>query len=83
MALASYGRPRFLDELRRAVYATGDGGFRTEPVDWQSLVKRRAAGRGVDPGPRRPRRQRAARGWRRCCSSSPRWLHERDRRPAR
>ena len=43
MALASYGTPRFLDELRRAVYTTGDGGFRTEPIDWQSLVKQRGA----------------------------------------
>jgi carbamoyltransferase len=43
MALASYGKPRYLDELRRAVYTTGDGGFRTEPVDWASLVKPRAA----------------------------------------
>ncbi len=43
MALASYGRPRFLEELRRAVYATGDGGFHTDPVDWQSLVKQRRA----------------------------------------
>jgi len=41
MALASYGRPRFLDELRRAVYTTGDGGFHTDPIDWQSLVKQR------------------------------------------
>jgi carbamoyltransferase len=43
MALASYGRPRHLAELRRAVYTTGDGGFRTDPVDWSSLVKARAA----------------------------------------
>ncbi|HYO33909.1 MAG TPA: carbamoyltransferase C-terminal domain-containing protein [Nocardioidaceae bacterium] len=43
MALASYGRPRHLAELRRAVYTTGDGGFRTEPVDWSSLVKPRSA----------------------------------------
>jgi carbamoyltransferase len=41
MALASHGGPRFADELRRAVYATGDGGFRTEPIDWGSLVKQR------------------------------------------
>ncbi|CAN5382853.1 carbamoyltransferase C-terminal domain-containing protein [soil metagenome] len=40
MALASYGEPRFLDELRQAVYSTGDGGFRTEPIDWSGLVKR-------------------------------------------
>jgi carbamoyltransferase len=43
MALASYGRPRHLPELRRSVYTTGDGGFRTDPVDWSSLVKARAA----------------------------------------
>lgn len=42
MALASYGKPRFLEELRSAVYTTGDGGFHTDPVDWQSLVKRRS-----------------------------------------
>ena len=43
MALASYGKPRFLDELRRAVYTTDDGGFRTDPIDWQSLVKQRGS----------------------------------------
>jgi carbamoyltransferase len=43
MALASYGNPRYLDELRGAVYTTGDGGFRTEPIDWSSLVKPRTA----------------------------------------
>jgi carbamoyltransferase len=43
MALASYGRPRFLDELRQALYTTGDGGFRTDPVDWGSLVKKRGS----------------------------------------
>ena len=34
MALASYGEPRFLDEFRALVRTTGDGGFRTEPIDW-------------------------------------------------
>jgi carbamoyltransferase len=34
MALASYGKPRFREELRDLVYTTGDGGFRTERVDW-------------------------------------------------
>ena len=43
MALASYGTPRFIDELRRAVHTTGDGGFHTDPIDWQALVKRRSA----------------------------------------
>ncbi|GAB2639271.1 carbamoyltransferase family protein [Nocardia goodfellowii] len=38
MALASYGTPRFLDEFRELIYTTGDGGFRTEPVDWASFA---------------------------------------------
>jgi carbamoyltransferase len=44
MAMASYGTPRFLPELRDAVYATGDGGFRTESIDWGALAKRLTAG---------------------------------------
>jgi carbamoyltransferase len=43
MALASHGEPRFADELRRAVYATPDGGFRTEAIEWAGLVKQRRA----------------------------------------
>jgi carbamoyltransferase len=39
MALASYGRPRHLESLREFVYTTGDGGFRTEPVDWNTYAK--------------------------------------------
>jgi carbamoyltransferase len=38
MALASYGDPLFLDELREAVRATGDGGFLAEPLDWSRLA---------------------------------------------
>jgi carbamoyltransferase len=41
MALAAYGQPSFLPELRDAVAATGDGGFRVDPIDWGALVKRR------------------------------------------
>ncbi|WP_067833877.1 carbamoyltransferase family protein [Actinomadura kijaniata] len=44
MALASYGRPRFADEMRRLVRATGDGGFSVGRVDWSSLAKPRGAG---------------------------------------
>jgi carbamoyltransferase len=44
MALASYGEPRFAGELGRLVYADGAGGFRTEPVEWDRLVKRRPPG---------------------------------------
>ncbi|WP_026406143.1 carbamoyltransferase family protein [Actinomadura rifamycini] len=43
MALASYGEPRFLAELREHVAATGDGGFAVAPVDWGSLAKARTA----------------------------------------
>jgi carbamoyltransferase len=43
MALASYGRPRYIDELRAAVAADGAGGFRTDPISWSSLVKQRRA----------------------------------------
>ena len=48
MALASYGAPRHLPVLREAVRATGDGGFRTDPVAWDALAKRRAAGGEFD-----------------------------------
>jgi carbamoyltransferase len=43
MALASYGSPRFLDLFRDLVYATGDGGFRVERIDWTALTKARPA----------------------------------------
>jgi carbamoyltransferase len=38
MALASYGRPRFLPELRELVRARGDGGFTTAPIDWHRFT---------------------------------------------
>ncbi len=46
MAMASYGTPRFADRFREAVYACGDGGFRTEPVDWNSITPARGPGAG-------------------------------------
>ena len=42
MALASYGEPAFLDALRERVRLDGEGGYRTEPIDWESFVPRRA-----------------------------------------
>src|SRR4051812_14580793 len=33
MAMASYGRPRFLEALRACMYATGDGGFHAAAPD--------------------------------------------------
>ncbi|MDQ1741766.1 MAG: carbamoyltransferase [Pseudonocardiales bacterium] len=41
MALASYGTPRFLENLRPLVHACPDGGFRTQGVDWNCLAKKR------------------------------------------
>ena len=43
MALASYGRPRFLDILRELVKADGAGGFTVDRIDWDALAKARAA----------------------------------------
>jgi len=43
MALAAYGSPSFLPELRQAVAPSGDGGFRVDPIDWGALVKRRSS----------------------------------------
>ena len=48
MALASYGVPRHLPVLREAVRVTGDGGFRTDPVAWDALAKRRRPGDEFD-----------------------------------
>jgi carbamoyltransferase len=44
MAMASYGRPAFLDAFRAAVRATGDGGFRTETLDLSACAPRLADG---------------------------------------
>jgi carbamoyltransferase len=44
MALAAYGEPSFLPELREAVQPTGDGGFTVAPIELGTLAKRR------DPG---------------------------------
>jgi carbamoyltransferase len=44
MALASYGRPRHLSQLRELVHATPDGGFVATGVAWDAFAKR------LDPG---------------------------------
>ncbi len=68
MALASYGRPRMRDELRRYVYPTGDGGFHASGCPGTSCAR---------PGGRRRRGRRTTRTsrpaprrcWRRPCST--------------
>jgi carbamoyltransferase len=49
MALASYGDPRFLSELRAPLRATGDGGFRTDPIDWAAFAPARSPGSELLP----------------------------------
>jgi carbamoyltransferase len=44
MALAAYGTPRWLSELRTVVRATGEGGFVVEPVEWGTMAKPRSPG---------------------------------------
>ncbi|MGA5898720.1 carbamoyltransferase [Streptomyces venetus] len=44
MALASYGTPRFLPQLRQYVHPTGHGGFRAHGVDWALFTPPRAPG---------------------------------------
>jgi carbamoyltransferase len=43
MALASYGRPKFLGLLRDLVRADGEGGFTVDRIDWDALAKQRPA----------------------------------------
>jgi carbamoyltransferase len=43
MALASYGKPRFLPLFRDLLYANDDGGFTVDRVDWTALTKPRPA----------------------------------------
>ncbi|WP_460599750.1 carbamoyltransferase family protein [Flexivirga lutea] len=42
MALASYGRPRHLRELRESMHADGGGGFTARVPDWTRWAPRRA-----------------------------------------
>jgi carbamoyltransferase len=44
MALASYGKPRFLDAIRTSMHHDGNGGFVALPVDLASFVPSRAEG---------------------------------------
>ena len=50
MALASYGRPRFLPELRKLLRTTPDGGFAAEAPDWSQWAARAVPGSIQEPG---------------------------------
>jgi carbamoyltransferase len=49
MALASYGKPRFADELAEFIHATGDGGFVARTPDWTRWAPRLLDGEQWDP----------------------------------
>jgi carbamoyltransferase len=51
MAMASYGEPAFLDDLRGLVRTTGTGGFVTERIDWAGFAPPLTSG-GDDWTPR-------------------------------
>jgi carbamoyltransferase len=44
MAMAAYGRPRFLAELRDLVRTTDAGGFETDPIEWDLFAPRLDSG---------------------------------------
>ena len=44
MALASYGEPVHLEQLRETIRVTGDGGFAAPIPDWSAFAPRRAGG---------------------------------------
>jgi carbamoyltransferase len=48
MAMASYGTPLHLDHFRQRVYATPDGGFRTESIEWGRFAPARRPGDAFD-----------------------------------
>jgi carbamoyltransferase len=49
MAMASYGRPTFLDEFRRAVRTDGAGGFTVAPLDLSRFAPKLDDGEGWTP----------------------------------
>jgi carbamoyltransferase len=49
MALASYGEPRFLGQLRESVTTTGDGGFHVSTVEFGAMAKARREDDPVEP----------------------------------
>jgi carbamoyltransferase len=48
MALASYGRPRYVDEMRHAMHHDGNGGFVARPIDFSRFVPQRPAGEAFE-----------------------------------
>ena len=46
MAMASYGRPRFIDAFRKLVSGDGQGGFRIEQVTWDRFAPSLREGQG-------------------------------------
>ena len=42
MGLAGYGKPRFLEDMRRAITVREDGGFTVQPIDFSQYAPRRS-----------------------------------------
>ena len=51
MAMASYGRPRFVEALRACMHTTGDGGFHATAPDWRAFAPALDGGDGEGWGP--------------------------------
>jgi carbamoyltransferase len=51
MALASYGTPVHLEQLRETIRTTGDGGFSAPVPDWSAFAPRRQGGETDWPAP--------------------------------
>ncbi|SFN28101.1 carbamoyltransferase [Pseudonocardia ammonioxydans] len=49
MALASYGTPRFAEELAADLHATGDGGVRAAPLDLSRFAEQRGPADPMEP----------------------------------
>ncbi|HEX9967647.1 MAG TPA: carbamoyltransferase C-terminal domain-containing protein [Solirubrobacterales bacterium] len=49
MAMASYGRPSMLDELRERIRVDGEGGFVARDVEWEALAPRLTDGERWTP----------------------------------
>jgi carbamoyltransferase len=42
MGLAGYGKPKFIDDLRKAIRIRDDGGFETDPIDFTRFAPKRS-----------------------------------------
>ncbi|HET7304528.1 MAG TPA: carbamoyltransferase N-terminal domain-containing protein, partial [Segeticoccus sp.] len=77
MALASYGEPRHLEELRETIRPTDDGGFQAPVPDWSRWVPPRAGGEEDWPAPYADLAASVQTRLEEVLVDLARWLHER------